>query len=404
MILDEESNIATTATEGNPLSMRFLGAVLTATILVPGLAAAQNPPRIKRQPTPPANQKPTKTDNTEAPSAPPLGEMQFYRLVQQIRQREMNPDEAERLLSERGIAFEVTDETLARARSLGASDRLITALVRADDFRRTGGLSVQQPEAAPESRPPSSRPTAEDYERREQERIAKLPLLEQARAAALGALDELPDFTASQTIQRSMLVRGKWELRDTLETKVSYENKSGEKVQLISIDGRPTNKTYDDVGGSTSVGSFSSQLAAPLQPSSNGTFTEAGRERYRGRDCSIYRFTVPQASSTYQLHAVIEGGPEKVITIGYSGRMWIDRESKRILRVEQEAENIPPGFPMTQSEVTVDYDWVTISGVKYWMPIRAESLQGFGAYNQSFLNVTDFRDYRKFDGDVKVVD
>lgn len=383
--------------------MRILGAVLTATILVPGLAVAQNPPRIKRQPTPPGNQKTTKTTPDDPPSAPPLGEMQFYRLVQQFRQRELSPDEVERALVERGIAFEVTDETLARARSLGASDRLITALVNADEFRRTGGLSAQQPKDNSVTGN-SPRPTAEDYERRERERIAKLPLLEQARAAALGALDELPDFTASQTIRRSTLVRGKWELRDTLETKVSYENRSGEKVQLISIDGRPTNRTYDDVGGSTSVGSFSSQLAAPLQPSSNGKFTETGGERYRGRDCAIYQFTVPQASSSYELHAVIEGGPEKVITIGYSGRMWIDRETKRILRVEQEAENIPPGFPMTQSEVTVDYDWVTISGQRYWMPIRAESLQGFGAYNQSFLNVTEFRDYRKFEGDVKVVD
>lgn len=385
--------------------MRFLGAVLAATILVPALAVAQNPPRIKRQPTPPGNQKTTKTTADDPPSAPPLGEMQFYRLVQQVRQREMSPDEAERALVERGIAFEVTDETLARARSLGASDRLITALVNADEFRRTSGLSAQQPNSPSNSEPGNSpRSTTEDHERREKERIAKLPFIEQARELALATFDELPDFIATQIIRRQIQQDGRWQTRDVLDTKVSYEHKAGERIQLLAVDGQPTNRTYEDVGGATSVGGFSSQLGAPFVREANASFKPVAQEKYRGRDCFIYDFAVAKENSGYHLQAAINGSRELDIIVAYSGSMWIDRETKRVLRVTQAAENIPSNFPMSGAEMAVDYDWVTISGERYWMPMTAEVLQISDRYRQTFRNVIEFRDYRKFDGDVKVVD
>jgi hypothetical protein len=382
--------------------MRFLGAVLTATILIPGLAAAQNPPRIKRQPTPPANQKTPKTTNDEPPSAPPLGEMQFYRLVQQVRQREMNPDEAERILGERGIAFELTDEILERARSLGASERLITALVKADDFRRTGGLSAQQPNTPPPADAP--RASTEDFERREKERIARLPFIEQARELALATYDELPDFIATQIIRRQIQRDGQWETRDVLETKVSYEHKAGERIQLLAIDGRPTSRTYEDVGGATSVGGFSSQLGAPFAREAQTSFKPVAQEKYRGRDCFIYDFAVARENSGFRLLASISGRREVSVIVGYKGSMWIDRETKRVLRVEHAAENVPADFPMSGAEMAVDYDWVTISGQKYWMPISAEDIQITNQFRQAFRNTIEFRDYRKFEGDVKVVD
>ena len=262
---------------------------------------------------------------------------------------------------------------------------------------------MQQPNNNPDTGE-YRRSTSEDFERKEKERIAKLPFIEQARELALATFDELPDFIATQIIRRQIQQGGRWETRDVLDTKVSYEHKAGEQIQLLAIDGHPTNRTYQDVGGATSVGGFSSQLGAPFQHEARAIFKPVGQEKYRGRDCFIYDFSVAKENSGYHLQASVNGSRELDIIVAYSGSMWIDRETKRVLRVTQAAENIPPNFPMSGAEMAVDYDWVTISGQRYWMPINAEVLQLSDRFQQTYRNTIEFRDYRKFDGDVKVVD
>jgi hypothetical protein len=54
--------------------------------------------------------------------------------------------------------------------------------------------------------------------------------------------------------------------------------------------------------------------------------------------------------------------------------------------------------------VVVDYDWVSISGRRFWMPVNAEALAEFPKQGQTFLNVIEFRNYRKFEGEIQVVD
>jgi hypothetical protein len=52
----------------------------------------------------------------------------------------------------------------------------------------------------------------------------------------------------------------------------------------------------------------------------------------------------------------------------------------------------------------VEYDWREVSGKRYWLPIKAEVIHGSDRYRTYFRNVIEFRDYRKFDGDVKILD
>lgn len=347
-------------------------------------------------------------------------------------------EDVERALRERGIAFEVTDLILDSARELGATPRVIAALMKAEEARlKNGGTAsarpaaptppaqpVEQPKPSAPSQPPAptsqpapkrppilARPASgssgspeERVAERVAQRVATLPLIEQAREFALGSINDLPDFLADQSIRRSTLIRGAWQHRDLLETTVSYEHESGEKVRLVSVDGQPTNRPYEDVGGTTNVGTFSFHLTSPFNPNSNGTFAEAGREKYRGRDCLIYRYKVPLASSKYQLRAALNGEAAQTTIVGYSGRMWIDRDTKYVLRVEMEADDVPADFPMSHSEVVVDYDWVSISGRRFWMPVNAEALAEFPKQGQTFLNVIEFRNYRKFEGEIQVVD
>lgn len=411
--------------------MRLLPLLLAASLLTPLPVCAQGPSTTKPAPTDPV------------PAGQPFTEVQFYRLLQEHQGRTTLTEDVERALRERGIAFEVTDAILDSARQLGATPKIVSALIKADTTRRsgktgTGTLPTAQPsQPAPKEspssppKPPANQPTptestppsrtngpilarkvgektADTPEQRVADRVAqritKLPLLDQAREFALASLGELPDFLADQTIRRSTLIRGAWQHRDLLETTVSYEQEAGEKIRLVSVDGQPTVKTYEDVGGTTNVGTFSWHLTAPFQPSADAEFLETTGERYRGRDCAIFHYKVLKVNSKYKLRAGIAGTPETEAIVGYSGRMWIDRETKFVLRVEMEAQEVPADFPMSHSEVVVDYDWVSISGRRFWMPVNAEALAEFPKQGQTFLNVIDFRNYRKFEGEIQVVD
>lgn len=252
---------------------------------------------------------------------------------------------------------------------------------------------TQPPEVAPTlAQPAKNAPTANP------------PLLALARARALTYLDELPNFITTQITRRSVFIRGEWQPIDVLETTVNYERGTGETTRLISVNGNRPDDAYRKGKGAKAVGVLSSQLPTLFRPSSQTTFVETEAELYRGRPCRIYRYSVAKANSSYQLSALLNKKPPVVLTVGYSGRIWLDGETGYPLRVEKFADDIPPDFPISKAEVTVEYDWVTISGEQHWLPVTSESLTELTENRRLYLNVTEFRDYRKYDGDVKVVD
>ena len=63
---------------------------------------------------------------------------------------------------------------------------------------------------------------------------------------------------------------------------------------------------------------------------------------------------------------------ERNTVAAYTGSMWIDTESKGVLRIEVAYEGMPPRFPVSMSETAVEYDWVTIGDQRYLLPVRAE--------------------------------
>jgi hypothetical protein len=87
-----------------------------------------------------------------------------------------------------------------------------------------------------------------------------------------------------------------------------------------------------------------------------------------------------------------------------SGRIWIDRETYRVLRIESQATEIPDGFPITSARRTVDYDWTTISDANYLLPsisdVRLTQLYRGTKYESR--NVIRFREYQKFGTEVRV--
>ena len=88
------------------------------------------------------------------------------------------------------------------------------------------------------------------------------------------------------------------------------------------------------------------------------------------------------------------------------GRIWVDREDNRVLRLETISTEIPSDFPINATSSVIDYDWVTINDVSHLLPSRAliELSSQLGIQREQTRNDILFRGYRKFGTKVKITD
>jgi hypothetical protein len=277
-----------------------------------------------------------------------------------------------------GIAFDPTPDVVSRLRTNGAHQNLINAVKRAaDKFSASAGKVV-----ATGPQPPD-------------------PFIEETRKVVRDYLDEMPDFICQQDIQRyfDRDGSGAWEKTDTLVYELTY-NRKGESYKPINSVGRPVTRSIELAGGATSTGDFAVGLALLFDPETKTVFKPAGKERLSNRQTLLYDYTVPKASSKMIVKA--EGADP--LTVGYSGTVWIDAETKKVLRIDQATDDLPKSYPITNSESSVDYDIIKLRGldVDFLLPTRAEFIIGDRRQKRQSRNVMHFKFYRKFETDVKI--
>ncbi len=277
-----------------------------------------------------------------------------------------------------GIAFDPTPEAIGRLRANGARQNLINAVKRAAEKLSVAAGKVVE-----------TGPQATD------------PFLEETRKVVRDYLDELPDFICQQEVQRYIDYdgTGAWDRADTLVYELTY-NRKRETYKPINSIGRPLTRPLEESRGAYSTGDFASGLAALFDPDTRAVFKPAGKERLGNRQTLIYDFRVPQESSKLTVKA--EGAPQ--IVAGYSGAVWIDAETKRVLRIDQAVDEMPKSYPVTHSESSVDYDVIKLRGldVDFLLPIKAELVIGNRREKQNSRNLIYFKFYRKFETDVKI--
>src|SRR5215475_12331439 len=296
--------------------------------------------------------------------------------------REVGRDMTEADLAARierfGIAFDPTSDAVSRLRANGAHQNLINAIKRAADklSASAGKVVITGPQ-----------PTD--------------PFIEETRKVVRDYLDELPDFICQQDIQRYFDYDGSgaWEKADTLVYELTY-NRKRESYKPINSVGRPVTRPLDDVKGAYSTGDFASGLASLFDIESKTVFKPAGKERLGNRQTLIYDFKVPKESSKLVVKA--EGADPLIV--GYSGAVWIDAETKKVLRIDQAMDDLPKSNPVTHSESSVDYDIIKLRGldVDFLLPTRAEFVIADRRQKHYFRNLIHFKFYRKFETDVKL--
>jgi hypothetical protein len=326
---------------------------------------------------------------TELQQGPPLTNEEFVRRLYQLAANAGETDKLVNDIRKRGLGFAITPGLRSLVATKSGNDQALLHTLD-EAARRRANPTVATP------LPPVAETNA---------------LLDQARKATLGAAETMPDYLVKQQITRSHAFgqSRNWSPYDRLSIAVSYRQAAGEDYKLLTVNGLPVtvDQNYNmKLGGTISTGEYVSTLTSIFTPESQTEFQAVDTDTLRSRRTIIYEFTVKRENSRQTL-GWGEGGSMKAETVsGYKGRIWVDRENYRVLRVESISTEIEPGFPITAASKIIDYDWVTITDHPHLLPSRAvvELTARDRGQTEQTRNEILFRGYRKFSTDVKIID
>jgi len=325
---------------------------------------------------------------TELQQGPPLTNQEFVQLLYQLPKHPEAKDKLVDDVRKRGIAFPLTDGLRSLVATKSGNDATLQRTLAEADRRRSNPVVASLP------------PTVEGLE-----------LLERTRKATLGAAETMPDYLVKQQIARSHAYgqSKNWAVYDRLSIAVSYRQSAGEDYKLLSINGMPATQDQSygmKLGGTTSTGEYVTALKDLFKPESRAEFNMVDTDTLRGRRTIIYEYEVKKQFS-HQILGWGEGGSLRQQTIaGYRGRIWVDRENNRVLRLEEISTEIDPGFPITAANTLIDYEWVAINEQEHLLPSRAvvQLTSRDRGQTEETRNEILFRGYHKFGAEVKIID
>jgi hypothetical protein len=222
------------------------------------------------------------------------------------------------------------------------------------------------------------------------------PIIAKARDVDAQFSGSLPNFFCQQITTRYESDHPKtgWDPIDMVTADVAYEN-GHETYKNIKVGGHAVNTSMDDISGTRSTGEFASMLDDLLNPYTGATFKRTGTDSIAGRSTYVYHFEVPRENSHWRIEATAQ-----LYYTGYQGSIWVDKQTSRVLRIEQQAKSIPTLFPFDTVESATDYDFVRLATPQeFLLPVDAEVLSCMHGTSMCARNKIEFRNYRKFGAD-----
>jgi len=320
----------------------------------------------------------------------PITQSEYVKILYSLQKDPSVKTELIDALRKRGIAFQLTDGLRGLTRSKGGNDEELKRALEEAERRR------KNPEA---SRLPSS-----------EEGVA---VLEKARSLAMQALDEMPDFVVKQLVSRfgAFAGTGNWRTLDTLVIAVSYHSEKGEQYRVIAKNGvavpdAKPGESYFGLGGATSTGQFVENLATIFKATSKTRFDLLTTDVLRGRRTLVYEYVINIENNKGRGITYVNGSFRQSSPAGEKGRIWIDRETFRILRIENQSTDITPRFPITATATSIDFDVVEIANEKYLLPTISDVRFTVQDSDRRFetKNVIRFKNYQRYGSDVKIVE
>ncbi len=290
------------------------------------------------------------------------------------------------------LSEKLEPQTVEDLQSDGAGPKTVAALKEL--MSATASLSTPPPPPAPKV---YKQPDPPPYEEQQN-------LIREIREYALNYTKSLPDFVCLQVTNRYVDPRGvgSWgNPADKIAAKLSYAEQK-ESYEVITRNGVMVPKGTDihskTLGGTTSSGEFGSMLRYIFEPSSDAEFHWDHWARLRDHVTYVFNYTVDQAHSQWGIQ---DGETNREVVPGYTGLIYVDYETRKIVKLTFKSVNIPADFPIQLAEEELDYAYADISGQKFLLPLSATVYLNRGIYKSK--NETDFRSYHKYSASSDIV-
>jgi hypothetical protein len=221
-------------------------------------------------------------------------------------------------------------------------------------------------------------------------------ILAEARTAAASFTASLPNFLVQQATTRyfSTGIPVSWQTIDVVTADVACVN-GKEDYRNVQINGISTNRPPER-SGTWSTGEFSTTLEDVLSPMTNAQFKRRrGDDKIAGRPAVVYDYKVAQANS----HWTMVSPDDRRYNPAYEGAIWIDKETRRVLRIEQSTSSIPQDFPLSRAETVIEYAFARIEQRSYLLPATSENIGCMRGSGTCSRNAIVFRNYRKFEAE-----
>ena len=223
-------------------------------------------------------------------------------------------------------------------------------------------------------------------------------LLADAARRANEFTQTLPNFMCVQVTDRSARSRGdtKWWHEDNFVELLQFRN--GEETRtMLEVDGSKSDLDREGLAGMTSYGEFGGVLKAVFQPSSKAAFQWRATGTLGDGAVQIFDYQVARENSTFSIGLI----SDQVIA-GFHGQVFLDSSTRSVRRVTMVADKMDKS-PLDTTTVSVDYDYVQINNHDYLLPVSGQVSTRLGR-SKAVLNQIEFRDYRRFGSNARILD
>jgi hypothetical protein len=227
-------------------------------------------------------------------------------------------------------------------------------------------------------------------------------LIEEIRSNALAYDKNLPNFICTQETRRSSVTNKpgdeNWKVRDTLTIRLSYFGRK-EDYRVIQVNGKPTDKGMDKVGGWKTIGDFGSIMRAVFAVKSQASFELGPSETWNGRPVAVLKYRIAPEHSNFNSST---GGVLHTnrSVFGAEGTVYADADTKQVLRLTVNSTGFPDGFPVREVHITTEYAKQKIGDGEYLLPARTVSVTVTKGDRKK--GETQFSDYRMFSADTSI--
>ena len=237
-------------------------------------------------------------------------------------------------------------------------------------------------------------------------------LLEKVQTYASAHLEKLPNFLCTLVIRRfdDEHGRGTLRLRDTVVSNLTLiggkESTAIQTVNGVRYSGQSMKASL------TTQGEFGGLLASLFVADSKPQFVWSHWEIVSGQNVAVFHYSMGKAHSNYKVTywrpASMSPAPIPItITTASAGELSIEPTSGAVLRVTEQAVDIPGAFPVRKAGLVVEYGAVLVGGESFLCPIRSvsslEAIPNAPAYSMNptvrSLNAVQFTNYHKFQAD-----